>query len=153
MTVFYGPGANGSGVAELIAHMNGVNYPGVFSFEAFVTKVFGVVLAVAGGLCVGKEGPLAHIGAILGVFAAYLPIKGFERFRNDEQKRFLISAGLSAGVSAAFGAPIGGALFAYECSKPNTFWRFSVLWKVFFACAMAVFSLAVFNSLREGEWP
>ena len=147
MTIFWGPGANGSGVAELIAYLNGVNYPNVFSFETFVTKTIGVVLAVVGGMCVGKEGPLAHIGAIVGVFVVYLPCPRFEFFRNDKNKRHFIAAGTSAGVSAAFGAPIGGALFAYEISKPNTFWKFSVIWKVFFSCAMAVFTLAIFNAL------
>lgn len=151
MTVFWGPGAYGSGVAELIAYLNGVNYPNVFGFETFVTKTIGVVLAVVGGLCVGKEGPLAHIGANIGVFVLYLPLPKFDFFRNDKNKRHLIAAGTSAGVSAAFGAPIGGALFAYEISKPNTFWKFSVVWKVFFSCALAVFTLAIFNALLEGE--
>ena len=150
-TVYYGPGANGSGVAEIIGFMNGVNYPNIFTFETFMTKVFGVVFAVVGGLCVGKEGPLAHIGAIIGVSVLYFPVPGFEWFRNDVNKRELIAAGVSAGVSAAFGAPIGGTLFAYEVSKPNTFWRFSVIWKVFFSCALSVFSLAIFNSLRLGN--
>jgi len=27
MTTYYGPGASGSGVAELIGYMNGINYP------------------------------------------------------------------------------------------------------------------------------
>jgi len=40
----------------------------------------GVVLAVIGSLCVGKEGPLAHIGAILGVMVIYAPIDGFKYF-------------------------------------------------------------------------
>ena len=151
MTVYWGPGAYGSGVAELIAYLNGVNYPNVFGFETFVTKTIGVVFAVVGGLCVGKEGPLAHIGANIGVFVLYLPLPKFDFFRNDKNKRHLIAAGTSAGVSAAFGAPIGGALFAYEISKPNTFWKFSVVWKVFFSCAMAVFTLAVFNALMGGE--
>ena len=151
MTVYWGPGAYGSGVAELIAVLNGVNYPNVFGFETFVTKTLGVVFAVVGGLCVGKEGPLAHIGANIGVFVLYLPLPRFEWFHNDVKKRHLIAAGMSAGVSAAFGAPIGGALFAYEMSKPNTFWKFSVIWKVFVCCAMAVFSLSLFNALLEGE--
>ena len=124
MTVYYGPGANGSGVAEIIAVMNGINYPGVFSVPTFLTKVFGVVFAVVGSLCVGKEGPMAHIGANIGLFTIYLPFKDFDYLRNDVNKRTLIAAGTSAGVSAAFGAPIGGTLFAYEMSKPNTFWRF-----------------------------
>ena len=143
MTIFWGPGANGSGVAELIGYFNGINYPNVVGFETFVTKVFGVVLAVVGGLCVGKEGPLAHIGANIGAVVPYLPIPRFEWFRNDTMKRNMMAAGCSAGVSAAFGAPVGGALFAFEISKPNVFWKFSVIWKTFLSCALAVFTLSL----------
>jgi len=147
MTVYWGPGANGSGVAEIIAIMNGINYPGVFTIPTFITKALGVVCAVVGGLTIGKEGPLAHIGACVGVYVAALPIKHFDFLRNDVNKRHLIAAGTSAGVSAAFGAPIGGTLFAYEMSKPNTFWKFAIIWKVFFSCALAVFSLAMFSGV------
>jgi chloride channel 7 len=52
-----------------------------------------------------------------------------------------MAAGSSAGVAAAFGAPIGGALFSYEISKPNTFWSFSMLWRVFFSAAVSTFML------------
>ena len=150
MTVYWGPGANGSGVAELIGYLNGINYPNVISFETFVTKVLGVVLAVVGGLCVGKEGPLAHIGANIGAVVAYLPLPRFAWFQNDTYKRNFIAAGTSAGVSAAFGAPIGGTLFAFEISKPNTFWRFSVVWKVFLSCALSVFTLALVSTAMKG---
>ncbi len=81
---------------------------------------------------------MAHIGANIGAAVAYLPLPKFYHLRNDWQKRELIAAGVSAGVSSAFGAPVGGALFAYEMSKPNTFWRFGVLWKAFFSCSIAV---------------
>ena len=138
LTVFYGPGATGSGITELIAYLNGVNYPKVIAFETLFTKIFGVIGAVVGNLCVGKEGPMAHIGANIGAAVAYLPLPKFQFLRNDWTKRELIAAGVSAGVSTAFGAPVGGALFAYEMSKPNTFWRFSVLWKAFFTCGIAV---------------
>jgi chloride channel 7 len=81
---------------------------------------------------------MAHVGANIGAAVAYLPLPAFKYLRNDWQKRELIAAGVSAGVSSAFGAPVGGALFAYEMSKPNTFWRFGVLWKAFFSCSIAV---------------
>ena len=151
LTIFWGPGANGSGVAELMGYMNGINYPNVIGFETFVTKVFGVVLAVLGGLCVGKEGPLAHIGGIIGATVPYLPIPRLEQYRTDNHKRNMIAAGCSAGVSAAFGAPIGGTLFAFEISKPNVFWKFSIIWKACISCTIAVFVLAICQSCMKGE--
>ena len=80
LTVYYGPGANGSGVAELIGYFNGVNLPKIFSFETFFTKIFGTIFAVTGGLCIGKEGPLAHIGASVGIIVLYLPLPRLEYF-------------------------------------------------------------------------
>lgn len=142
LTIYWGPGANGSGVAELMGYLNGVNYPKVIGFETFVTKVFGVLGAVLGGLCVGKEGPLAHIGSIIGALVCYFPFERFKMYRDDHYKRNMIAAGCSAGVSAAFGAPIGGTLFAFEISKPNVFWKFSIIWKACISCTFAVFVLA-----------
>lgn len=149
MTVYWAPGATGSGNAELIGYLNGVNYPNLFSFETLVVKIFGVLLAVSGGLAVGKEGPSAHFGAIIGSAVPYFPLPRFEWLRNDIHKRELIAAGCSAGVSTAFGSPIGGTLFAYELSKPNTFWRFGVLWKSFFACSIAVLTVTIFYQLMN----
>jgi chloride channel 7 len=150
ITTYYGPAAAGSGVAELVGYLNGVNYPGFITIHSLITKVVGVTFAVLGKLAVGKEGPLAHIGAISGALVLYLPGVGFEFLRNDEKKRCLIAAGASAGVSCAFGAPIGGALFAYEMSKPNTFWKFEVIWKVFCSCAIANFTMGLMISLQSG---
>ena len=67
--------------------MNGINYPDFISVPTLVTKVIGVTFAVCGKLCVGKEGPLAHIGAILGVVTAYLPGFNFAFLKNDEKRR------------------------------------------------------------------
>ena len=150
LTIFVGPGANGSGIAEIMGLLNGINYPGAIGFRTLLVKAVGTLLAVCGGLCIGKEGPLAHIGANVGTIACHLPFQRFKCLRNDVIKRQLIAAGASAGVSAAFGAPIGGALFSYEISKPNTFWTFSMLWRVFFASSLATFLLSIYSSLAEG---
>jgi chloride channel 7 len=151
MTTYYGPGASGSGVAELIGYMNGINYPDFIGINTLITKAVGVTFAVTGKLCVGKEGPLAHIGAIVGLTVLYIPGLGFEFLRNEDKKRQFVAAGASAGVSAAFGAPIGGALFCYEMSKPNTFWKFTMIWKVFFSCSVGNLTLAILTSLASGE--
>lgn len=151
LTIYVGPGANGSGIAEIMGLLNGINYPNAIGVRTFIVKIFGTICAVSGGLTIGKEGPLAHIGANVGALICHLPFKGFYTLRNDVIKRQMIAAGASAGVSAAFGAPIGGALFSYEISKPNTFWTFSMLWRVFAACSICTFLLGIYNSLWTGS--
>ena len=83
LTVYVAPGATGSGIPELMGYLNGVKYPKILSFKVLVIKVVGVILAVSGTLCIGKEGPLAHIGAIVAVLILYLPFKFFKQFQND----------------------------------------------------------------------
>jgi chloride channel 7 len=151
ITVYVAPTAAGSGVAEAMGFLNGVNYPDFISLKTLAVKFFGLIFAVAGGICGGKEGPLVHMGSIVGFAVPYIPIGIFKYFRNDSEKRKLMAAGVAAGVSAAFGAPIGGALFAYELSKPNTFWSFSLTWKVFFSASISTFVLSILKQLYEGE--
>lgn len=149
LTVYFAPAAAGSGVAEAIGIMNGVSIPDYINLKTLFVKFMGLCLAVAGGVCGGKEGPLVHIGSIVGYSSAYLPIGITKYFRNDLEKRKLMAIGVAAGVSAAFGAPIGGSLFAYELSKPNTFWSFSLTWKVFFASTISTFTLSILKQLND----
>ena len=150
LTVYVGPGAMGSGVPEVMGLLNGVNYPNAIDISTLVVKIIGVEFAVIGNLAIGKEGPLVHIGAIIGAMTPYIPFGIFESFRNDMDKRTFMAAGSSAGVSAAFGAPIGGALFSYEISKPNTFWTFGMLWRVFFSSAISTLTLGLLSEMKSG---
>jgi len=147
LTVLYGPGAMGSGVVEVMGLLNGVNYPDAIGFKTLFVKVVALTLAISGGLCIGKEGPLVHIGAIVGVITCYLPINAFKYLQNDVYKRQLIACGAGCGVSVAFGAPIGGALFIYELSKPTSFWTFGMFWRVFAATSFSTVMLSVLESL------
>ena len=62
------------------------------------------MLAVAAGLSLGKEGPMVHMACCIGNILAYL----FPKYgRNEAKKREILSAASAAGVSVAFGAPIG----------------------------------------------
>ena len=78
LTVYFSPAAMGSGVAEVMGLLNGVNYTDAISFKTLFVKCFGILFAVVGGLCIGKEGPLVHIGANIGIMSCYLPIKIFD---------------------------------------------------------------------------
>ena len=151
LTVYVAPGAAGSGLPELIGTLNGVRYPDVLSSRVLIIKTIGVILAVSGTLCVGKEGPLAHIGAIIAVLCLQLPFEKLRQFQTDSRKREFIAAGISAGVSVAFGAPIGGTLFAYEISTPNTFWTFHLLWRNFSCAAISTFVLGCLTQLYQGK--
>jgi chloride channel 7 len=151
MTCYFGPGAAGSGVAEVIGMLNGIVYPNCIGFRTLITKIFGVVFAVSGGLKVGKEGPLAHIGANIGAMSLYIPVGFNEYFRNDKHKREVMAAGAGAGVAAAFGAPVGGALFAYEISKPANFWSFGLLWQTFLTTSVTCFLLNIFIGLKNRD--
>ena len=51
----------------------------------------------------------------------------------------------------AFGAPIGGTLFAYEISTPNTFWTFNLLWRNFFCSSISTFVLGCLTSFYQGK--
>jgi len=149
LTVYVSPAATGSGVAETMGILNGLNLDGVLTLKALLVKIVGTTFAVSGGLCIGKEGPLLHVGAIIGIVMCYLPFDGVRILQNDVVKRQMVAAGGAAGVAAAFGSPIGGALFAYEISKPNTFWTFTMLWRVFFSTSMAVVTISTLTAFEK----
>ena len=64
---------------------------------------------------------MIHLGSLVGAGLSQFQSKTlgiklpfFERFRNSEDRRNFISAGAAAGIASAFGAPVGGLLFAME---------------------------------------
>jgi H+/Cl- antiporter ClcA len=151
LVVYVAPCAVASGTPELMAFLNGINYPKFINYKTLFVKIIGTGLAVSAGLCVGKEGPLAHIGSIIGIAVLYLPFNSLKKFRNESCKREIACAGAAAGVSAAFGAPIGGTLFIYEVSRPSTFWSFELTWKIFFCSSISTFVLNILHCLKKGE--
>ena len=103
--------AAGSGIPEIKTILSGFVIPGFLDFKVLAVKAVGAVFAVSTGMCLGKEGPFVHISTCV----AYLVGKRFPKYRENGRKmREILSAGCSAGLSVAFGAPIGGVLFSYE---------------------------------------
>jgi chloride channel 3/4/5 len=104
----------GAGVPEIKTILSGFVIPEFLGFKILVLKAVGAIFAVASGLPLGKEAPLIHIGACIANLVAQM----FPKYaHNGKQLREVIVAGAAAGISSAFGAPIGGVLFAYEVSS------------------------------------
>ncbi|NXE37240.1 CLCN6 protein, partial [Ptilorrhoa leucosticta] len=158
LLVLIQPVAAGSGIPEIKCYLNGVKVPGVVRLRTVVCKAMGVLFSVAGGLFVGKEGPMIHSGAVVGAglpqFQSISLRKiqfNFPYFRSDRDKRDFVSAGAAAGVAAAFGAPIGGTLFSLE--EGSSFWNQGLTWKVLFCSMAATFTLNFFRSgIQFGSW-
>ena len=54
-----------------MAYLNGVNYPKLIGWFTLIVKSICVVVGISAQLCIGKEGPLAHIGANVGILLIY----------------------------------------------------------------------------------
>ncbi|XP_020629537.1 chloride channel protein C-like [Orbicella faveolata] len=153
--VYYRPSAGGSGIPELIGFLNGTVVRHIFNFKTMLVKFFSCVCAVGAGLPIGPEGPMIHLGSLVGAGLSQFKsqtlnfkLPFFERFRNTEDRRNFISAGAAAGVASAFGAPVGGLLFSME--EVSSFWNMKLSWQTFFACMVSTFTTDLFNSAFEG---
>jgi len=73
------------------------------------------MFSVAAGMPCGKEGPMIHSGSCIGGVLAKKGTGPLMRpYRADVEIRDFVTAGAASGVAAAFGAPLGGVLFAME---------------------------------------
>uniref|UniRef100_A0A2K6JVY0 Chloride channel protein n=1 Tax=Rhinopithecus bieti TaxID=61621 RepID=A0A2K6JVY0_RHIBE len=103
-------------------------------------KTVTLVLVVSSGLSLGKEGPLVHVACCCGNFFSSL----FSKYsKNEGKRREVLSAAAAAGVSVAFGAPIGGVLFSLE--EVSYYFPLKTLWRSFFAALVAAFTLRSIN--------
>ncbi len=76
--------------------------------STLMAKFFGGALSILAGLSLGREGPSIQLGACVA--------QGIEdKFAASRtEKKVLIASGASAGLAAAFNAPLAGAMFAME---------------------------------------
>ncbi|MEN6391552.1 MAG: ClC family H(+)/Cl(-) exchange transporter [Syntrophomonas sp.] len=76
--------------------------------KVLVYKFWGGVLAIGAGMSLGREGPSIQLGAMVG--------QGVNRLLGGVgvKERILITSGASAGLAAAFNAPLAGVVFSLE---------------------------------------
>ncbi len=95
--------ANGIDITEAITRYAG-RLPALRTVGSAVLSV----VVVAMGVSLGREGAPKQVGAVLADGLA-------SRARlSDEQRRLLVACGAGAGMAAAYGVPLGGAVFALE---------------------------------------
>ncbi|XP_029463341.1 H(+)/Cl(-) exchange transporter 5 isoform X1 [Rhinatrema bivittatum] len=136
----FAPYACGSGIPEIKTILSGFIIRGYLGKWTLVIKTITLVLAVSSGLSLGKEGPLLHVACCCGNILCHL----FTKYRKNEAKRReVLSAAAAAGVSVAFGAPIGGVLFSLE--EVSYYFPLKTLWRSFFAALVAAFTLRSIN--------
>ncbi|XP_049819750.1 H(+)/Cl(-) exchange transporter 5 isoform X2 [Aethina tumida] len=136
----FAPYACGSGIPEIKTILSGFIIRGYLGKWTLIIKCVGLILSVSAGLSLGKEGPMVHIACAIGNIFSYL----FPKYgRNEAKKREILSASAAAGVSVAFGAPIGGVLFSLE--EVSYYFPLKTLWRSFFCALIAAFILRSIN--------
>lgn len=102
----YAPMAGGSGIPQVKGVILGLYK--MKWFRILWVKIIAGALGIGAGLSLGREGPSIQIGAVAG--------QGLSRLlgRTRMEERYLITSGASAGLAAAFNAPLAGMMFALE---------------------------------------
>jgi len=76
--------------------------------STLICKFIGGTISILGGLSLGREGPSIQLGASIAEGVG----NRFSKSRID--RKILIASGASAGLAAAFNAPLAGVVFALE---------------------------------------
>ena len=109
----YFPGAQGSGIPQVIASLDPKESSKVreqvLSLRVTVGKILLTIFGLMCGTAVGREGPTVQIGASI-----MHKLGSLARFPKHDLEKGLILAGAAAGVAAAFNTPLAGIVFAIE---------------------------------------
>lgn len=106
LMVKYEPMISGSGIPQVEGVL--LRKLDMTWWKVLSGKFIGGLLTIGAGLSMGREGPSVQLGAAVGQGFS----KIFKRIKIEE--KYLITCGASAGLAAAFNAPIAGVMFALE---------------------------------------
>eukprot|EP00922_Rhytidocystis_sp_ex-Travisia-forbesii_P040812 GHVS01060858.1.p1 GENE.GHVS01060858.1~~GHVS01060858.1.p1 ORF type:complete len:892 (-),score=227.99 GHVS01060858.1:497-3172(-) len=147
LVTHFSTAAAGSGIPEVKTILGGFVINGVLGVWTLLVKCAGLCLVVGAGMALGKEGPMVHVACCL---AEIVSNSLSSRYAEHEaRKRELLSAACAAGVSVAFGAPLGGVLFSLE--EVSTFFPPRTLWKSFFCAVTASLMLKWLDPRATGN--
>ncbi|KAJ5484118.1 H(+)/Cl(-) exchange transporter 3 [Penicillium diatomitis] len=138
--------ARHSGIPEIKTILGGTLIRHFMGPWTLAIKSLGLCLAVSSGLWLGKEGPLVHVACC----CANIMMRPFDSLAgNEARKREVLSAAAAAGISVAFGAPIGGVLFSLE--QLSYYFPDKTMWRSFVCAMVAAVTLQAVNPFRTGK--
>lgn len=163
------PPAASSGIPAAFCYLNGVIPPApknlfgqriaFFGVPTLIIKYVATIFSIPSGLFVGPEGPIIHMGAMMGkhvitvltdIISSHansvlqkLTLDHVKLGANTErwvsvdesQKRDFFAIGAGASIAAAFSAPLAGVMFVAE--EAASFLHVQMLELAFFASASA----------------
>ena len=99
---------SGSGIPQLEGIIHGHFQDRKSWLHTLCSKFIGGSIAIAGGLSLGREGPSIQLGASVA--------EGIGNKIADSrlERKLLMASGASAGLAAAFNAPLAGVIFSLE---------------------------------------
>lgn len=100
------PLISGSGIPQVEGALQG--QLGMNWLRIIINKVLGGIISIGAGLSLGREGPSIQLGAAVGQGISH--ILGSLKI----EEKYLITSGASAGLAAAFNAPLAGVMFSLE---------------------------------------
>eukprot|EP01138_Halocafeteria_seosinensis_P009944 gb/GECG01010156.1/.p1 GENE.gb/GECG01010156.1/~~gb/GECG01010156.1/.p1 ORF type:complete len:904 (+),score=81.96 gb/GECG01010156.1/:1-2712(+) len=140
------PLAEGSGIPQMKSVLAGTALDQYLSLRVLIAKIIGFTTAMTGGLSVGREGPFVHVACAMATLLWKLPC--FSRIRGSEVlRKQMLAAAVAAGVTAVFGAPIGGVLFSVEVT--STYYMASNLWRAFVCSVVGVIFYEAMSSIQN----
>lgn len=100
------PLISGSGIPQVEGALQGKL--GMNWLRIIINKVLGGMISIGAGLSLGREGPSIQLGAAAG--------KGISCILKSPkmEEKYLVTSGASAGLAAAFNAPLAGVMFSLE---------------------------------------
>ncbi len=102
----FAPEAEGHGTDAVINAYH--RKRGIIKPKVPLIKLFASIITIGTGGSGGREGPIAQIGSGFGSFLAT------RMGLNTRTRRWLLAAGMGAGIGSIFRAPLAGAIFAAE---------------------------------------
>lgn len=139
LIAYFTPDIKGPGVAEVMEAA--ALRSGRIQARIAPIKLLVSALTIGAGGSAGREGPTVQIGASIGSALGRL------MHLSDQRIRTLVACGAAAGISAAFNAPIAGAIFALEVILA----RFTV--RYFGAVVISAVSAGILSRAFLGDKP